>query len=78
MYNYIENKWITKEGNILNIQDMTTQHIKNVITFLSYRNNFYDNFNWDDCGNDFDYIDNSHLVDMKIEELNNELKRRGD
>ena len=78
MYNYIENKWITKEGNILTIQDMTTQHIKNVITFLNYRSNFYDNFSWDNCGNDFDYIDNSHLVDMKIEELNNELKRRGD
>lgn len=34
--------WETKDHRIINISEMTTSHIKNVIKFLERNNDFYD------------------------------------
>ena len=75
---YKKGKWITKYDEELNITDMETSHIKNTISYLKKHSDFYD-----ECGgtwynpDTFYYEDNKELVDNKIEELEDELKRRG-
>ena len=59
---------------------MQTSHIENTIKFLKRHPNFYDE-EYGYCGfeiDDFfyDYIDNSHLVEEKIDELELELRLR--
>ena len=80
--NYIYKKgwWETKDHKMLKIKDMETSHIENTIKFLKKRPNFYDE-EYGYCGfeiDDFfyDYIDNSNLVEQKIEELELELRLR--
>lgn len=75
---YIENWWETKSHLLIKIEDMETSHIKNTINYLKRHLDFYDitigsSFDIDDCG----YEDNLHLVYKKIEELENELSKRG-
>lgn len=80
--NYIYKKgwWETKDHKMLKIKDMETSHIENTIKFLKKRPNFYDEeygyagFEIDDFF--YDYIDNSNLVEQKIEELEFELRLR--
>lgn len=80
--NYICKKgwWETKDHKMLKIKDMETSHIENTIKFLKKHPNFYDE-EYGYCGfeiDDFfyDYIDNSNLVEQKIEELELELRLR--
>lgn len=75
---YKKGKWITKDYQELKIEDMKTTHIINTINYLKRRPDFYDVC----CGmlcdiDSFDYEDNSHLVEEKIEELKYELRKRG-
>ena len=56
---------------------METSHIKNTISLLQRTRDFYD----EGCGDLWDtdtfyYDDNSYLVDIKIKELEEELKKR--
>ena len=79
-YSYKKGYWETKDHKIINIKDMETSHIENTIKFLEKHSNFYDE-EYGYCGfeiDDFfyDYQDNSHLVDAKIEELELELRLR--
>ena len=56
---------------------METSHIENVIKYLKKNTNFYDEVGGDYWNIDsWWYEDNSHLVDKKIEELENELEKR--
>lgn len=78
-YPYKEDWWETSSHKKIKISDMETSHIKNTINYLKKHHDFYD----EGGGYGFDidsywYEDNSHLVDKKIEELEFELKRRGD
>lgn len=74
---YIKGKWITKYDEELNIKDMETSHIKNTINYLKRNSDFYDEIGGVWCDPDtFYYEDNEELVERKIEELENELKRR--
>lgn len=77
MYEYKKDYWETKDHKKLKISDMETSHIENTIKFLEKHTDFYDEFygianDWDS----YDYEDNSHLVDKKIKELQEELDRR--
>ena len=67
----------TKDHHIIKIEDMETSHIKNTISLLQRTRDFYD----EGCGDlwnpdTFYYDDNSYLVDIKIKELEEELKKR--
>lgn len=77
MYEYKKGYWETKNHRVIKICDMKTSHIENTIKFLKKHTDFYDEYygianDWDS----YDYEDNSHLVDKKIEELQKELDRR--
>lgn len=77
MYEYKKGYWETKDHKVIKICDMETSHIENTIKFLEKHTDFYDEYygianDWDS----YDYEDNSHLVDKKIEELQEELDRR--
>ena len=76
-YPYKKGWWETKDHRKLKIEDMETSHIENPIKYLKKNKDFYD----EGGGNTWDidswwYEDNSHLVDKKIEELENELSKR--
>ena len=77
MYEFRKGYWGTRDDKFIKIKDMETSHIKNTIRFLEANEDFYD-----ECGGsiyDTDsmyYEDNSELVFLKIEELNQELKQR--
>lgn len=69
--------WETRDHDVIKIEDMETSHIENTIALLLRTRDFYD----EGCGDlwdpdTFDYDDNSYLVDIKIEELEEELKKR--
>jgi len=79
-YDYKKGWWETKDHQNIKITDMETSHIENTIKFLKKHPNFYDE-EYGYCGfeiDDFyyDYINNSHLVEQKIEELELELRLR--
>ena len=79
-YDYKKGLWETKDHKIIKIKDMETSHIENTIKFLQKRPDFYDeeySF-WDGNmdGAIYDYVDNSDLVDKKIDELELELRFR--
>ena len=57
---------------------METSHIKNTINYLKRHTDFYDNYSWDNYFEYLDYDDNSYLVEDKINELEYELKKRGE
>lgn len=76
-YEYEKGYWETKDHRKLKIEDMETYHIENTIKYLKRHTDFYDEAGG--IANDIDtyyYEDNSYLVDIKIEELENELRRR--
>lgn len=80
-YPYKQGYWETKDHRKIKISDMEISHIENTIKFLKRNRNFYDEEYGGMFGPDgddifYDYIDNSHLVDKKIEELENELNKR--
>lgn len=76
-YSYKKNWWETKDHKKIKISDMETSHIENTIKYLQKHEDFYDTFVHDIFDGDiYDYEDNSHLVDKKIEELQYELDRR--
>ena len=79
-YNFKKGYWETKEHKIIKIKDMQTSHIENTINFLKQRPDFYDEeysyYGYDVDSMYYDYEDNSHLVDDKIEELELELRFR--
>ena len=81
-YAYKKDWWETKDHEKIKISDMETSHIKNTIKFLQRHEDFYDEeygfYDYDNGEMFYDYEDNSHLVDKKIEELENELKRRNE
>ena len=76
-YPFKSRYWETKDHHIIKISDMETSHIENTINFLQRTKDFYDEGGgcyWDP--DTFYYDDNSYLVDIKIEELKEELKKR--
>ena len=79
-YPYKKDWWETKDNKKIKISDMETSHIENTINFLKKHHNFYDEeygfYDYDDGEAFYNYEDNSHLVDKKIEELQYELDRR--
>lgn len=81
-YAYKKDWWETKDHEKIKISDMETLHIENTIKFLQRHEDFYDEeygfYDYDNGEMFYDYEDNSHLVDKKIEELENELKRRNE
>ena len=75
--NYKEGWWETKDHKKIKISEMETSHIKNTINYLKKHTDFYDmggGYAWDI--DSYWYEDNSELVNKKIEELENELKKR--
>lgn len=76
-YTYQKGWWETKDHIKIKISDMETSHIENTIKYLQRHPEFYDEYFGDNWFG-YDYEDNSHLVDKKIEELENELKRRNE
>ena len=77
-YPYKKDYWETKDHKIMKINDMETSHIKNTINYLKKHTDFYDECYGDFLYESYDYEDNSELVYKKIEELENELNRRGE
>ena len=82
-YPYKKGYWETKDHRLLKIEDMETSHIENTIKYLKRNDNFYDEtyfVGWtcdgDGDGQIYDYIDNSYLIDKKIDELEYELNKR--
>ena len=76
-YPYKQGYWETKDHRKIKICNMETSHIENTINFLKKHKDFYDEGGgcaWD--SDSYWYEDNSHLVDKKIEELENELNKR--
>ena len=83
MYAYKKDWWETKDHKKIKISDMETSHIENTIKFLKERPHFYDEVydagytcDGEGDGQIIDYIDNSHLVNKKIEELEYEFAKR--
>lgn len=80
--NYIYKKgwWETKDHKIIKIKDMETSHIENTIKLLKRNPTFYDEeysyYGYDADSIFYDYEDNSHLVEEKIDELEFELRLR--
>ena len=78
-YTYKKGYWETKDHKIIKIKDMETSHIENTIKLLKRNPKFYDEeYYGGDCFEEYfyDYIDNSKLVEEKIEELELELRLR--
>lgn len=77
-YPFKSDYWETMDHQIIQISEMETSHIENTINFLKKHKDFYDEGGmtfW--CGEqDFYYNDNSYLVDIKIDELTQELIKR--
>ena len=76
-YPFKSRYWETKDHHIIKISDMETSHIENTINFLQRTKDCYDESGgcyWDP--DTFYYDDNSYLVDIKIKELEEELKKR--
>ena len=77
-YTYIKDKWETKDHKIINISDMTIEHIENTIKFLKKRPDFYDveyienGIDIEECFYDKHY--GQKEVAKKIEELELELR----
>lgn len=74
-YSYVEGYWETSDHKRMKISDMKTSHIENTIKYLQRHENFYGELVGDNWFG-YDYEDNSHLVDKKIEELQGELNKR--
>ena len=77
MNDYREGYWTTRESKTLRIQDMDISHLQNTIRYLEKHHDFFDQFGG--CAWDIDsywYEDNSHLVDKKIGELQEELAKK--
>ena len=74
-YNYIEGYWEMSNHKKIKISDMETSHIENTIRYLQRHKYFYDELVGDNWFG-YDYEDNSHLVDKKIKELQQELNKR--
>lgn len=74
-YDYKEGWWETKDHKKLKIEDMETSHIENTIKYLKKHTDFYDEYYGDNWFG-YEYENNSHLVDKKIEELEYELNKR--
>ena len=77
-YTYIKDKWETKDHKIINISDMTIEHLENTIKFLKNRPDFYD-IECIETGADLDecFYDNYNGfkdVAEKIKELELELR----
>ena len=82
-YPYKQGWWETKDHKKIKISDMETSHIENTIKYLKKHTDFYDETyfaGWtcdgDGDGQIYDYINNSDLVNEKIQELENELNKR--
>lgn len=77
-YTYKKDWWETKDHKFLKIKDMETSHIENTIKLLKRNPKFYDEEYGGIWGDDvfYDYEDNSHLVEQKIDELEFELRLR--
>lgn len=77
-YTYKEGWWETKDHRWIKIKDMETSHIENTIIFLKRNPKFYDEEYGGIWDSDvfYDYENNSHLVDNKIDELELELRLR--
>lgn len=78
-YTYKKGWWETKDHRMIKIKDMETSHIENTINLLKrnskiYDEEYYGGYDAEDMY--YDYIDNSHLVEEKIEELEFELRLR--
>lgn len=77
-YTYIKDKWETKDHRIINISDMTIEHLENTIKFLKKRPDFYDiecienGVDIEECF--YDKYDGSKNVTNKIKELEMELR----
>ena len=74
-YPYKEGWWETKDHRKIKICDMETSHIENTIKYLKRHKDFYDEYYGDNWFG-YEYENNSHLVDKKIEELEYELEKR--
>ena len=77
-YTYIKDKWETKDHKIINISDMTIEHLENTIKFLEKRPDFYD-IEYIENGVDieecfYDKYYGQKEVAKKIEELELELR----
>jgi hypothetical protein len=77
-YLYIKGKWETKDHRIINISDMTIEHLENTINFLKKRPDFYD-IEYIENGVDveecfYDKYYGQKEVAKKIEELELELR----
>jgi len=73
-----DKKWITKDGEILNISDMTTQHIKNCIKMLDREINSIQFELLGDNGGfrEAALVNEDSMISKNLLNLNNELKRR--
>lgn len=77
-YFYRKGKWETKDHRIIDISDMTIEHLENTINFLKKRPDFYD-VEYIENGVDIeecfcDKYDGQKEVAKKIEELELELR----
>lgn len=80
-YPYKKGWWETKDHKKIKICDMDTLHIKNTINYLKKHKDFYNEsyslgYALDNDYIEYEYVDNSHLVDKKIGELEEELARQ--
>lgn len=77
-YTYRKGKWETKDHRIINIRDMTIEHLENTIKFLKKRPDFYDvecienGIDIEECF--YDKYDGQKEVAKKIKELELELR----
>jgi hypothetical protein len=77
-YDYIEGKWITKDGTTIDIKNMSTTHIIRTIKYLETHPDFYCEGYYDiffNNGNNY-FEPNYELAEKKIEEFDKELEAR--